>query len=67
MQLKSVNNLSDTQNIQWNLSIMDTLGPDIFVHFLLQYGGLPLSEVKNVLVTPVGTKIIFLSLSWRFF
>ena len=25
-------------------------------HFLLQYRGFPLSEVKNVLVTPFGTK-----------
>ena len=33
--------------MQWNLSIMDTLGPDIF----------PLSEVKNVLVISIGTKI----------
>ena len=46
--------------LQWNLSIMDTLGPDIFDHFLLQYRGFPLSEVKNVLVTPVGTKIFVL-------
>ena len=46
--------------IQWNLSITDTLGPDIFWHFLLQYKGFPLSEVKNVLVTPVGTKIFIL-------
>ena len=36
---------------------MDTLAPDIFGHFLLQYKGFPLSEVKNVLVTPVGTKL----------
>ena len=43
--------------LQWNLSIMDILGPDIFDHFLLQYmyRGFPLSEVKNVLVTPVET------------
>ena len=39
---------------------MDTLGPDIFGHFLLLYRGFPLSEVKNVLVTPVGTKIFVL-------
>ena len=39
---------------------MDTLGPDIFGHILLQYRGFPLSEVKNVLVTPVGTKIFVL-------
>jgi len=39
---------------------MDTLGPDIFGHSLLQYRGFPLSEVKNVLVTPVGTKIFVL-------
>ena len=35
---------------------MDTLGPDIFILFLLQYSG-SFSEVKNVLVTSVGTKI----------
>ena len=46
--------------IQWNLSIMDTLGPDIFDHFLLQYRVFPLLEVKNVLVTPFGTKIFVL-------
>ena len=39
---------------------MDTLGPDIFGYFLLQYRGFPLSEVKNVLVTPFGTKIFVL-------
>ena len=44
-------------NVQWNLSVMDTLGPGIFGHFLLQYRGFPFSEVENVLVTPVGTKI----------
>ena len=56
--------------IQWNLSITDTLRPD---NFLLQYRGFPLSEVKNVLVTSVGTKIFVLimevfsieSLIWR--
>ena len=48
------------QDIQWNLSITDTLGPSIFGQFLLQYRGFPLSEVKNVLVTPVGTKIFVL-------
>ena len=46
--------------IQWNLSVTDTFGPDIFGHCLLQYRGLPLSEVKNVLVTPVETKIFVL-------
>ena len=57
--------------VQWSLSVTDTLGPDIFGHFLLQYRGFPLSEGKNVLVTPVMTKIfvlnkemIFLSI-WR--
>ena len=30
---------------------------DIFGHFLLQYRGFSVSEVKNVLVTPVGTKM----------
>ena len=43
--------------IQSNLSITDTLGPG---HFLLQYRGLSLSEVKNVSVTPVGAKIFVL-------
>ena len=47
---------------QWNLTIMDTLGPDIFGHFLLQYRGFPLSEVENVLVTPFGTKIFVLTM-----
>jgi len=47
----------------WNLSITDTLGTDIFGHFLLKYRGFPLSEFKNVLVMPVRTKIFIL----RFF
>ena len=59
--------------LQWNLSITDTLGPDIFDHFLLQYRGFPLLEVKNASVTPFGTKIFILimevfsieSLIWR--
>ena len=55
---------NSTSPLQWNLSITDTLGPDIFGHFLLQYRGFPLSEIKNVLVIPVRTKI--LSLTWRF-
>ena len=42
------------------LSITDTLGPDIFGQFVLQYRGFPLSEVKNILVTTVGTKIFIL-------
>ena len=46
-----------TITIQWNLSITDTLGPG---QFLLQYRGFPLSEVKNVLVTPFGIKIFVL-------
>ena len=41
--------------LQWSLSITETLGP---CHFLLQYRGFPLSAVKNVLVTPVGTRIL---------
>ena len=53
-------------NIQWNLSITDTLGPDIFGHFLLQYS-FSLSEVKNVFVTPVGTKIFVLIMDGGFF
>ena len=36
------------------------LNPDIFGHFLLQYRGFPLSEVKNALRTPAGTKRFFL-------
>ena len=39
---------------------MDILGPDHFGHFTLQYRGLSLSEVKNVLVTPVGIAIFVL-------
>ena len=39
---------------------MDILGPDHFGHFMLQYRGLSLSEVKNVLVTPVGIAIFVL-------
>ena len=39
---------------------MDTLGPDIFSHFLLLYRGFPLSEVKNVLMTHFGAKIFVL-------
>ena len=30
----------------------------IFGHFLLQYEGFALSEAKNILVTPVRTKIL---------
>ena len=45
------------KEIQWNLSITDTLGLDIFGHFLLQYWG---NEVENVLVTPFRTKIFVL-------
>ena len=52
---------------------METLGPDIFSHFLLQYKSFPLSEVKNVLVRPFGAKLFVLimevfsivSLIWR--
>jgi len=33
-------------NVQWNLFIMDTLGPAISGSFLLLYRGFPLSEVK---------------------
>ena len=52
---------SGSLQIQWkNLSIKDTLGPDIFGLILLQYKGFPFSEVKNVLLTPVGTKIFVL-------
>ena len=52
--------LTHDVKLQWNLSITDTLGPDIFGHFLLQYRGFPLSEVKNVLVAPFETKIFVL-------
>ena len=48
--------------VQWSLAITDALGPDIFGPFLLQYRGFPLSEGKNVLVTPVGTKIFVLNM-----
>ena len=44
--------------MQWNCSIANILGPDIFGIFLLQYRGFPLSEVKNELVTRVGTKFL---------
>ena len=47
-------------NVQWNLSVTDTLGPGIFGLFLLQYRDFPLSEVENVLVTSVRTKIFVL-------
>ena len=43
------------ESIQWNLSVTDTLGSDIFGHFLLQYRGFLLSEIKNALMTSVGT------------
>ena len=43
--------------ILWNSSITDTLGLDIYGHFLLQYSSFPLSAVKNVSVTPVRIKI----------
>ena len=49
-----------TLYVQLNLSDTDTLGADILSHFLLQYRGFPLSDVKNVLVTSVGTKIFVL-------
>ena len=32
--------------VQWNLFIMDTLGPAVSGSFLLLYRGFPLSEVK---------------------
>ena len=42
----------DNACVQWSPSITDTLGPDIFGHFLLSF------PVKNVLVIrPFGTKI----------
>ena len=43
--------------------LSDTLGPDIFGHFLLQYRGFPVLEVKNVLVAPVGAIIFVLILT----
>ena len=36
----------DLHIIQWNLFVMDTLGPAISGLFLLLYRGFPLSEVK---------------------
>ena len=45
---------------QRNLSITDTLGPYIFGHFCCNIEVFPLSEVKNVLVTPIGIKIFVL-------
>ena len=36
---------------------MNTMGPAIFGHFLLQYRGHSISKVTNILVTPVRTKI----------
>ena len=50
----------EISKLQWNLSITDILVPGIFGHNLLQYRGFPLSEVKNVLTRPVGTKIFVL-------
>ena len=32
--------------VQWNLFIMDTMGPAIYGTFLLLYRGFPISEVK---------------------
>ena len=41
---------------------MDTSGPDIFGQ---QDRGFPFSEVKNALMTPVGTKIfVFTPVLW---
>jgi len=37
---------SISNSIQWNLFIVDTLGPAISGSFLLFYRGFPLSEVK---------------------
>ena len=41
---------------------LDTLEPDIFSLVLPQYRGFPLSEVKNLLMTPVWAKnfVIFM-------
>ena len=38
--------VSSEEELQWNLFIMDTLGPAISGSFLLLYRGFPLSEVK---------------------
>jgi len=51
--------------IQWNLFIMDTLGPAISGSFLLLYIGFPLPEVKCISMVPLGLQN--LSLSERFF
>ena len=50
--------VKNTVPIQWNLSTTER--PKIFCRVLLQYRGFPVSEVKNALVTPVGTKIFAL-------
>ena len=39
---------------------MDTLSPDNFGYFLLQYRDFPFSKAKNVLMIPVGTKNFFI-------
>jgi len=40
--------------LQWNLFIIDTLGPAISGSFLLLYRGFPLSEVKSIDMVPLG-------------
>ena len=52
----------------WNLSITDTLGLDIFGNFCSNIArDFTLSEVKNVLVTSVGTKIFVFNYEFREF
>ena len=53
--------------VQWNLFITDISGPRIFDHVLLQYRVFPLSEVKNLLTRPVGTKLFVLIMEVFFY
>ena len=58
--------ICDGLSSRTSLYIMDTVGPDIFDHLLLQYIDFSLLEVKNVLGAPVGTKT-FVLIVWKFF
>ena len=51
-------------SLQWNLFIMDTLGPAISGSSLMLYRGFPLSEVKCINMVPLGLQN--LSLIGRF-
>ena len=44
--------------LQWNLFIMDTLGPAISGSFLLLYRGFPLSEVKMYSMVAWTAKLV---------